>query len=586
MPFLLFLGEIKNPPPDRDRDGSFCSNFLGEDYCGPDSMPIHYSSMNCEGNEKDIMHCYREMADSGCKHKDDVIIECSNVNYDLPQVPDTGTVRLVDDQGSPAAKGSGRLEFYKGGWGTICNDKFDDKSAHVACRQMGFDTGKIIGNVAQNGVCTNYEGKNFCAQNSAPVQLKSVMCQGGESSISECSGTPAGSGCTHEEDVIIDCDGAGDPSGRSQKKGANSIASPALGKLPLIPIINADCQTRGNEELFRGDPGSIFLINCPESCIEQKGTIWGSGIYTSDSSICRAAIHSGVLQNMGGLIQMVKMPGLNRYESSTNRYITSTVYGGWPKSFVVSKPNSIAIKLSQSFGTRTPVQSKVSQEEQAAKGVTSFMQMGEHYWGLSPFSSFIDTGSGSDTAAGSKPIFQWMPAVPGFKFNGRDSFVKTAGLDGADKTAFLKAMSIAVRVELNKSPGKEQTLVGHSGCGGYALVSDPTDEIIFKARCTQNEFRSGWRLPLNTGVSIIIVYDTTFISIYIDGTIYNKQKKTFQFKCDKNLDIGSYSEVGDQVFNGEITFVQIYDFAIPINLINEIVLNGAVAKPKGHAVIK
>lgn len=45
-----------------------------------------------------------------------------------------GTIRIVEPDGSPAMKGEGRLEFFRGKWGTICNNKFNDKSARVACR--------------------------------------------------------------------------------------------------------------------------------------------------------------------------------------------------------------------------------------------------------------------------------------------------------------------------------------------------------------------------------------------------------------------------------------------------------------------
>jgi hypothetical protein len=50
-------------------------------------------------------------------------------------------------------------------------------------------------------------------------------------------------------------------------------------------------------------------------------------------------------------------------------------------------------------------------------------------------------------------------------------------------------------------------------------------------------------MPLNTPVSIILVYDQTNAYFYFDGVLFNKMKKTFNFKCDKNLDIGSYSEI-------------------------------------------
>lgn len=73
-----------------------------------------------------------------------------------------GTVRLVEPDGTPASKGKGRLEFFKGRWGSICNNKFNDKSARVACRQMGYDNGFLIGRENENGVCSSYNGKNYC----------------------------------------------------------------------------------------------------------------------------------------------------------------------------------------------------------------------------------------------------------------------------------------------------------------------------------------------------------------------------------------------------------------------------------------
>ena len=55
----------------------------------------------------------------------------------------------MDEKGSASSSGSGRLEIYMGKWGTICNYDFDDNSAKVACLQMGYDSGKIIGNVGE-----------------------------------------------------------------------------------------------------------------------------------------------------------------------------------------------------------------------------------------------------------------------------------------------------------------------------------------------------------------------------------------------------------------------------------------------------
>ncbi len=66
----------------------------------------------------------------------------------------------------------------------------------------------------------------------------------------------------------------------------------------------------------------------------QKGSIWGSDVYTTDSSVCRAALHAGVINRRGGPVTVVARPGERRYLGVTRNGITSSNYGPYKTSFV------------------------------------------------------------------------------------------------------------------------------------------------------------------------------------------------------------------------------------------------------------
>jgi hypothetical protein len=132
---LGFLdGKILNPPDNTQGTDGFCANYKGEDYCGAPTLPIHFKGMTCSGGEKDIMACYRNMAGGECNHRMDALIECTNTSFDVAALPKRGTVRLTSHDGAIADSGKGRVEYFLGRWGTVCNDNFTDKSAMVACK--------------------------------------------------------------------------------------------------------------------------------------------------------------------------------------------------------------------------------------------------------------------------------------------------------------------------------------------------------------------------------------------------------------------------------------------------------------------
>lgn len=72
-------------------------------------------------------------------------------------------------------------------------------------------------------------------------------------------------------------------------------------------------------------------------------------IYHPDSSICKAAIHAGVLTDQGGQVEIVIMWQMDKLYGSENQIESSLYDRHVSTTFVVGKPNSIALKLSEQF---------------------------------------------------------------------------------------------------------------------------------------------------------------------------------------------------------------------------------------------
>jgi predicted nucleic acid-binding Zn ribbon protein len=95
---------------------------------------------------------------------------------------------------------------------------------------------------------------------------------------------------------------------------------------------------------FQGQTATLICSCSAEAT--RTGTVWGSGTYTSDSRICRAAVHAGAIPFSGGLVQVMPEPGLAAYEATEALGVTSAPYGPWGASFTISVPDSVAVRPS------------------------------------------------------------------------------------------------------------------------------------------------------------------------------------------------------------------------------------------------
>ncbi|XP_073842048.1 tequila isoform X2 [Musca autumnalis] len=121
----------------------------------------------------------------------DVTPDCTDGSDESPEVCNAPIEYRLE---GGRTKNEGRLEiFYRGEWGTVCDDDFGLKEAQVVCNSLGF-YGKA------------QVAKNIYGPGSGPIWLDQVSCMGNETTLDKCNHWTWGeNNCQHTEDVGIKC---------------------------------------------------------------------------------------------------------------------------------------------------------------------------------------------------------------------------------------------------------------------------------------------------------------------------------------------------------------------------------------------
>ncbi|XP_053722429.1 cysteine-rich secretory protein LCCL domain-containing 2 [Synchiropus splendidus] len=102
---------------------------------------------------------------------------------------------------------------------------------------------------------------------------------------------------------------------------------------------NIKCETRLRDKC-RGATCNRF--KCPADCANKKGKVWGNLFYDAQSSICRAAIHFGVLDNRGGLVDVTRTEKLPFFVKATKNGVESFSKYKPGNAFVMAKVEEIS----------------------------------------------------------------------------------------------------------------------------------------------------------------------------------------------------------------------------------------------------
>ncbi|NXY60154.1 VITRN protein, partial [Callaeas wilsoni] len=132
-----------------------------------------------------------------------------------------------------------------------------------------------------------------------------------------------------------------------------------------------------------------FIAKCPPGCQDVKYRVYGTDIYASFSSVCNAAIHSGIIDNTGGKILVQKVAGHSGYRGSFSNGVRSLSLPRWRESFLVSEgkprkgvtyPSTLEYSSSKSTAVKSgnaniPTGDTVCKEYQTTPAPTPATQM-------------------------------------------------------------------------------------------------------------------------------------------------------------------------------------------------------------------
>lgn len=133
--------------------------------------------------------------------------------------------------------------------------------------------------------------------------------------------------------------------GNSERNGVTTSTYGAYGRSFVFKSGTSDNQAKevadvtpilwdASTSILAFEPGKTWKFKCADR--GSASAVWGTDVYTGDSSICTAAAHAGVITfDRGGPVTVELRPGQSSYKGTTRNGVTSLDFGEYARSFVV-----------------------------------------------------------------------------------------------------------------------------------------------------------------------------------------------------------------------------------------------------------
>ena len=108
------------------------------------------------------------------------------------------------------------------------------------------------------------------------------------------------------------------------------------GDNPVTTVATAPTNLVG----YRNKVGGVYQFTVTGSA---RGAVWGTDVYTDDSSVAAAAVHAGVLADGAtGTVTVTILPGQSSYPASTRNGVSAASWGAWSGSYSFAGAGAIS----------------------------------------------------------------------------------------------------------------------------------------------------------------------------------------------------------------------------------------------------